>query len=169
LIAMAIGRFPTGYSYWPFQLHYASAGMPGVTEPTAGMGDTSGLTPGRPELWTTSTHYALDHAKKYGWGAWYGAARAGIHGFEGIRRYARGGPIPEPTLLVGKTLGPYAMAGEVAPEWVTPQTPTPSMTRSHVEMPIYIGNREVERLWVDGYNLVTKRGRAFSLGAGRAS
>jgi murein DD-endopeptidase MepM/ murein hydrolase activator NlpD len=38
--------------------------------------------------------------------------------------YANGGIIPEPTLLVGRTRGPYAIAGEMGtPEWVTPHAP----------------------------------------------
>lgn len=93
------GRFPTGYSWWPFQLHYAMAGQPGVTDPTTGMGDDftrqTGFAPGDPRAWKASIDFALDHAQRYGWGAWYGARKVGITGFDGIARgYDRGGILP---------------------------------------------------------------------------
>lgn len=43
-----------------------------------------------------------------------------------VQGYANGGVLPEPTLLIGTTRGPYAMAGERGvPEWVTPMPMTP--------------------------------------------
>jgi len=80
-----------------------------------------------------------------------------------IAGYRYGGYIPEPTLLVGRTLGPYAMAGEAAPEWVTPQAPGGGGggPLQRAEMPIILGNREVERIWIEGYQLNVRRGRAM--------
>jgi len=83
-----VGHFSTGYSFWQYQLHYAMAGMPGVTDPTAGMGegftDLTGWRAGDPEAWRDACRYALNTAKRDGWGAWYGAAAIGITGYDGI-------------------------------------------------------------------------------------
>jgi hypothetical protein len=46
--------------------------------------DLTGWQPGDPDAWRDSIRYALNRAKESGWGAWYGAAAAGITGFDGI-------------------------------------------------------------------------------------
>lgn len=103
------------------------------------------------------------YASRYGQRPQEGLEERAGDSYRKLYGYARGGYIPEPTLLVGRTLGPYAVAGEMAPEWVTPQAPGPQgMRHTTVEMPILIGNREVERLWIDGYNLNVQRGRQFA-------
>jgi hypothetical protein len=82
-----VGKFDTGWSFWPYQLHYGGAGYEQFGT-VAGMGNSftalTGWQPGDPEAWQDSVRYALDHAKTYGWGAWYGAAKAGIVGMRGI-------------------------------------------------------------------------------------
>lgn len=81
------GTFPTGSSWWPFQLHYGGAGYEYLGT-AAGMGNTftakTGWQPGEVAAWRDSIRYALDHARLYGWGAWYGAAAIGIVGYHGI-------------------------------------------------------------------------------------
>lgn len=81
------GTFDTGSSWWPYQLHYGGAGYEYLGT-TAGMGNTfterTGWGPGDPRAWKDSIRYALDHAWRYGWGAWYGAKARGITGFRGI-------------------------------------------------------------------------------------
>lgn len=105
-----------------------------------------------------------EYASRYGQRPHGDLWRRAGESYRKLYGYAHGGVIPEPTLLVGQTLGPYAMAGENAPEWVTPQAPSTARAPVHhtsVEMAIMIGNREVERLWIDGYHLNVQRGRQF--------
>ena len=83
------GTFDTGSSWWAFQLHYGGAGTPYEYLGTvAGMGNEftriTGWEPGDPAAWRDAMRYALDHARRYGWGAWYGAAARGIYRFHGI-------------------------------------------------------------------------------------
>lgn len=71
------GVFPTGKSYWAYQLHYGGAGTPYAGWGGAkGMGNdftaATGIQPGDPNGWQQAITYALDHARRYGWGAWYG-------------------------------------------------------------------------------------------------
>lgn len=81
------GTFNTGSSWWPFQLHYGGKGYEQFGN-TAGMGNAftqaTGFQPGDPAAWRASVDYALDHAQKSGWGAWYGAKAQGITGMKGI-------------------------------------------------------------------------------------
>ncbi len=71
-------------SYGPFQL---LLGGPG-TGYGKGLGNAfmeqTGLDPRDPKNWKAAVDFALDNAKKSGWGAWYGAARVGIYGKYGI-------------------------------------------------------------------------------------
>ena len=85
------GHFPTGSSFWQFQLHYGGDDYPQFGTPelsVAGMGnDFSTLTgwpPGDAIAWRDACRYALNRAKESGWDAWYGAAAIGITGFDGI-------------------------------------------------------------------------------------
>lgn len=92
----ARGTFATGSSWWPFQLHYGGPGYEYLGT-VAGMGNSftrdTGFAPGDPAAWRASVDYALDHAARRGWGAWYGAAAAGIGDWEGIKGRALGGPV----------------------------------------------------------------------------
>lgn len=69
-------------SYGPFQLHNAPAGE------RPGMGNdfvkATGLNPADPDTWDEGIDFALEQARKGGWGAWYGAKKEGITGFMGI-------------------------------------------------------------------------------------
>jgi cell wall-associated NlpC family hydrolase len=112
LVPNRTGSFPTGKSFWPFQLHYGGAGTPYAQYGTvAGMGNTftekTGWQPGDPEAWRAATDYALDAAKRQGWGAWYGARKLGITGFRGI---TRGGPGLGPQGGGGSAAAPPAPA-----------------------------------------------------------
>lgn len=85
------GTFSTGSSWWPYQLHYGGAGTPYAQYgDTAGMGNDftarTGYQPGDPNAWKASVDFALDHARRYGWGAWYGRGPAGVGEWDGIPR-----------------------------------------------------------------------------------
>src|SRR4029450_11753962 len=89
------GTFKTGSSWWPFQLHYGGKGYEHLGN-VAVMGNQftaqTGFEPGDPNAWQAATDYALDQAKKSGWGQWYGAKAQGITGFAGIDRSVPGQP-----------------------------------------------------------------------------
>jgi len=76
------GREP---SYTPFQL---LVGGPGTGFPT-GMGNdfikATGLDPRDPKNVKAAIDFALDQAKKGGWGPWYGAAKVGVGRWDGLR------------------------------------------------------------------------------------
>lgn len=82
-----VGKFDTGWSFWQYQLHYGGPDYPQYGT-VAGMGNTftkvTGWKPGDAAAWKDAARYALDHARLYGWGAWYGAAAQGITGYRGI-------------------------------------------------------------------------------------
>lgn len=63
-------------SYGPYQL-YIDGGLGNQFMET-------GMDPRDPSTWKHQVDFALDHAKKNGWGAWYGAANSGIGNMEGI-------------------------------------------------------------------------------------
>lgn len=69
-------------SYGPFQLHNAPPGE------RPGMGNdfvaATGLNPADPDTWDEGIDFALQQARKGGWGPWYGAKKEGITGFMGI-------------------------------------------------------------------------------------
>lgn len=102
-----VGKFPTGWSFWPFQLHY---GGPGYEQfgTVAGMGNTftkfTGWRPGDPAAWRDSVRYALNRAKAGGWKPWYGAAAVGVGEWEGIDREHPWNPDAERWDFEGKNL-----------------------------------------------------------------
>jgi hypothetical protein len=70
-------------SYGPFQLLVGG----GDTGFPTGMGNdalAAGIDPRDPNQWQKAIDFALDGASKNGWGAWYGAAKAGIGNRQGI-------------------------------------------------------------------------------------
>lgn len=75
-----------GSSFGPFQLHYG--GVAGGGNAVSGLGDTftktTGLDARDPSTVQQQIDFSLDQAAKGGWGAWHGAANAGIGNFEGI-------------------------------------------------------------------------------------
>jgi hypothetical protein len=75
----------SGTSFGPWQFHFKS-NIPGQT--SAGMGDDllreKGIDARDPKNWRAETDYALDHAKKLGWGAWHGAQRIHMGNREGL-------------------------------------------------------------------------------------
>lgn len=87
----AVGRFETGWSFWPFQLHYGGDEYPQFGT-VAGMGNgftkLTAWAPGVDAAWRDSTRYALNRAKAGGWSPWYGAAAVGVSQWEGINRAA---------------------------------------------------------------------------------
>lgn len=64
-------------SYGPFQL-YTGGGLGNKFQ------KETGLDPRDPSTWQQNITFALDEAKKGGWGPWMGAKAAGITGFAGI-------------------------------------------------------------------------------------
>src|SRR3990167_7129901 len=74
-----------GTSGGPFQLHYGEGGR-GFNQPGLGNEFTrrTGLDARDPKTWQQGVDFALDEAKKGGWGPWYGAKKVGIIGKSGI-------------------------------------------------------------------------------------
>jgi len=80
--------FPTGSSWWPFQLHY---GGPGYEQygTVAGLGNDftakTGWQPGDPRAWQAATDFALDTAVQRGWyPTFYGSVPAGVTARQGL-------------------------------------------------------------------------------------
>lgn len=83
------GRFNTGRSYWPFQLHYGGAGTPYAqwgSKPGLGNEFTAatGWQPGDPRAWQAATDWALDEALRTGWQKWYGRIPANVGVWQGV-------------------------------------------------------------------------------------
>ncbi|MBB4297231.1 hypothetical protein GGI55_001758 [Rhizobium leguminosarum] len=74
-----------GSSFGPFQLHYAGMSK---SMPNAGLGDeftrATGLHASDPSTWKQQVDFALDWARKHGWGPWMGFKAEGITGKMGI-------------------------------------------------------------------------------------
>ena len=72
-------------SYGPFQLLVGGKGT-GFPE---GLGNDflrrTGKSPSDPSTWKEQIDFSLDHASRNGWGAWYGAAKAGVGDFDGVQ------------------------------------------------------------------------------------
>ena len=69
-------------SYGPFQLHNAPAGeRPGMGNDFV---NATGLNPANPDTWDEGIDFALQQARKGGWGPWFGAKKEGITGMMGI-------------------------------------------------------------------------------------
>jgi|SRR5215831_41493 len=75
-----------GSSFGPFQLHYGN--VAGGGNAVSGLGDAftkaTGLDARNNATIAAQVDFALDQAAQNGWGAWHGAARAGIGNFQGI-------------------------------------------------------------------------------------
>jgi hypothetical protein len=153
---MRVGKFKTGWSFWPFQLHYGGRGYEYFgTE--AGMGNDftrrTGLQPGDWKAWQESIDFALDHAARHGWGAWYGREPAGIGKWEGIPGHAAGG-------WAGLHGPELAWLGERGPEYVIPNHQLGSGGGRHETMTlnIAIGGQVARQIVVEGYDLAVRRG-----------
>ncbi|MDR9783859.1 hypothetical protein [Rhizobium redzepovicii] len=74
-----------GSSFGPFQLHYAGMSK---SMPNSGLGNeftnATGLHARDPSTWKQQVDFALDWARKHGWGPWMGAKAEGITGMMGI-------------------------------------------------------------------------------------
>jgi phage-related protein len=161
-----VGKFDTGWSWWPFQLHYGGEGYEHFGT-TAGMGNDftrkTGWAPGDADAWKDSIDFALDHARRHGWSAWYGRGPAGVGAWEGIPGHAAGG-------WAGLNGPELAWLGERGPEYVIPNAALSAMSGATsatqaVSMPIVIGGRTVEELWITGRDLAIRRGRVPGAGA----
>lgn len=156
---MRIGKFDTGWSFWPFQLHYGGKGYEYFGD-TAGMG--TGFTqktdwqPGDWRAWKDSIDYALDVARRHGWSQWYGRKPAGVGAWEGIPGHAAGGWVG----LQGPELG---WLGERGPEYVVPHSAMMSGGAVEtVRVEIAVGDRVAEEIYVTGRQLAIRRGRVSS-------
>jgi hypothetical protein len=82
------GTFPTGSSWWPFQLHYGGQGYEQYGT-VAGLGNDftqkTGWQPGDPRAWQAATDFALDTAVQRGWyPTFYGSQPAGVSRWQGL-------------------------------------------------------------------------------------
>ena len=93
-IALRVARSEGGLSSWNMQSNYFKNGAqeqsfgPFQLYKGGGLGNAfmakTGLDPAVAANGPAGVDFALDYAKKNGWGAWYGAGKAGIGDFEGI-------------------------------------------------------------------------------------
>jgi len=101
-----------GSSFGPFQLHYGN--VAGGGNAVSGMGDaftkTTGMDARDKSTIAAQIDYALDNAASNGWGAWHGAARAGIGNYAGITGNS-------------KALGQFSPAGNVGSQSTGPKRP----------------------------------------------
>lgn len=119
--SQAAGLGPLENSFGPFQLYISGTG--------AGLGDravAAGIDPRK--NWQGGVDFALDEAKRAGWGQWYGAKAAGITGMMGIGGVPVAGvapPVGAPAAPAG-TAAP-AFGDVVAPPLVTPAAAPPGI------------------------------------------
>lgn len=98
-IALRVAKSEGGLNSWNLQSNYVKNG---VREPSfgpfqlykgGGLGNVfqkkTGLDPALASSGPAGVDFALDHAAKNGWGAWYGAKNAGIGNFEGIGKASK--------------------------------------------------------------------------------
>jgi len=93
-IALRVAKSEGGLSSWNMQSNYFKNGVqeqsfgPFQLYKGGGLGNAfmakTGLDPAYAANGPAGVDFALDYAKKNGWGAWYGAGKAGIGDFEGI-------------------------------------------------------------------------------------
>ena len=123
------GRYAGDYgsSFGPFQLHYGGlSNMPGMGG--RGLGDdftkSTGLNAQDPATWQSQVDFALDQAKKGGWGPWHGFRGAPFTGIGAPAAAGAGGGRTgnishSTTITVGKIelhsskADPEAVAGEI--------------------------------------------------------
>lgn len=98
-VALAVAKSEGGLKSWNLQSNYVKNG---VREPSfgpfqlykgGGLGNEfmarTGLDPALAANGPAGVDFALDHAAKNGWGAWYGAKNSGIGNFEGIGKTSK--------------------------------------------------------------------------------
>lgn len=93
-IALRVAKSEGGLDSWNLQSNYVKNGVreqsygPFQLYKGGGLGnkfmDKTGLDPALAQNGPAGVDFALDEAKRSGWGAWYGAKKAGIGNFEGI-------------------------------------------------------------------------------------
>lgn len=116
--SQAPGLGPLENSFGPFQLYISGTG--------AGLGDravAAGIDPRK--NWQGGVDFALDEAKRAGWGQWYGAKANGITGRMGIG--GAPGPAVASTAPVGPAPAPQAFGDLVAPPPVVPAEAAPGI------------------------------------------
>lgn len=97
-VALRVAKSEGGLKSWNLQSQYVKNG---VQEPSfgpfqlykgGGLGNDfmrkTGMDPALASSGPAGVDFALDHASKNGWGAWYGAKNTGIGNFEGIGKSA---------------------------------------------------------------------------------
>jgi len=117
----AAGLGPLENSFGPFQLYISGTG--------AGLGDravAAGIDPRK--NWQGGVDFALDEAKRAGWGQWYGAKAAGITGMMGIGGVPAAGVAPPVGAPAAPAGSPAPAFGDVvAPPPVTPAAAPPGI------------------------------------------
>ncbi|ARM14166.1 MULTISPECIES: hypothetical protein [Rhizobium] len=107
-----------GSSFGPFQLHYAGMSK---SMPNSGLGNeftnATGLHARDPSTWKQQVDFALDWARKHGWGPWMGAKAEGITGKMGI------GELPPQQAAQAAAMPPTA---PLQPPPVNPPAPSPT-------------------------------------------
>ncbi|ANL52862.1 hypothetical protein [Rhizobium phaseoli] len=113
-----------GSSFGPFQLHYAGMSK---SMPNSGLGNeftnATGLHARDPSTWKQQVDFALDWARKHGWGPWMGAKAEGITGKMGI------GDLPPQQAAQAAAMPPTA---PLQPPPVNPPAPPPAAASGEV-------------------------------------
>jgi hypothetical protein len=111
---------PKENSYGPFQLYISGTG--------AGLGDkalAAGIDPRK--NWQAGVDFALDNAKKNGWGQWYGAKANGITGMMGIGDNPSSAPVMgSPSVAAAAPQG-ASQASTSPPAGQSPQSVPPAV------------------------------------------
>lgn len=112
-------------SYTPFQLLVGGEG----TGFPPGMGNdfinSTGLDPRNPSNWQPAVDFALNQAAEGGWTPWYGAAKAGVGRWDGVR-----GAEPQTVAMGSMSPTPLPAMTASASAPLEPGSPAPPLDRS---------------------------------------
>lgn len=106
-------------AFGPYQLYIGGPGNPGLGDEAL----QRGIDPRNPAHARQAITYALEHAAKSGWGAFQGAAGAGIGNFEGIGQAVPQAQVPPEQTPAAQAQAPSAFsAGEYTPNQINAAT-----------------------------------------------
>lgn len=122
-VALNVAKSEGGLNSWNLQSGFVKNGVreqsfgPFQLYKGGGLGNEfmskTGLDPALAANGPAATDFALDHAAKNGWGAWYGAKRVGIGNWEGIGANAGAGSAASAVTDLAKSAGSAAKSVDV--------------------------------------------------------
>lgn len=130
-------RYGRERSYGDFQLH----DPPADSDYSPGVGSAfraeTGLDPSDPANWKEMNMFALNHAKKHGWGDWVGAGVKGISGFAGISSAPSAAPsYPPPPARSpqGAALGSFLNPADINARIAAENSANPSLDQTALSL-----------------------------------